>query len=129
MSMTEPIEDPALRAHVEERVETLARVRTMLVERLKVPLEPDEIDLDAPLFGTGLGLDSVDAVELVVALESELGVILPEGSVGPWAFRTVHSLVELVLDPPLLEEAVDEAVEAPVEVPVDASPAVEPEAP
>lgn len=69
----------------------------MLTTRLKVQVPPDEIDLDAPLFGTGLGLDSVDAVELVVAIEAELKVRMPEGQVGPWAFRTVHSLVDYVV--------------------------------
>jgi acyl carrier protein len=63
-----------------------------------VRLRPEQIDLDAPLFGTGLGLDSIDAVELVVALESEFGLTLPEEEAGPWRFRTVQSLVELVLE-------------------------------
>lgn len=83
----------------------LARVRKVLIEKLKVPLAPEEIDLDAPLFGTGLGLDSVDAVELVVALEGELGRRLPEAEVGPWAFRTVHSLVDLVVAEPPAHES------------------------
>ena len=89
-----------LREAIDARRDALARVRKMLVERLKVPLPEDHIDLDAPLFGTGLALDSVDAVELVVAIESELGIALKEGDAGPWNFRTVHSLVELVLNPP-----------------------------
>jgi len=96
---TSPLDDE-LALHLARREEALAKVRTLLVEQLKVPLPPERIDLDAPLFGTGLGLDSVDAVELVVALETKLGVRLPEGAAGSWAFRTVHSLVELVLDPP-----------------------------
>ena len=92
--------DPALVAHLARREEALARVRQVLITNLKVALEPERIELDAPLFGTGLGLDSVDAVELVVAIETEFGLRLPEGAAGPSSFRTVHSLVELVLDPP-----------------------------
>jgi acyl carrier protein len=92
--------DPALEAHLARREQALAAVRELLVESLKVQLPPERIELDAPLFGTGLGLDSVDAVELVVALETRLGLHLPEGTAGAWAFRTVGSLVELVLDPP-----------------------------
>lgn len=92
--------DDELRRHIEAREEALARIRTMLIEELKVPLRPEQIDLDAPLFGTGIGLDSIDAVELVVALEAEFGLALPEEEAGPWVFRTVHALVELVLDPP-----------------------------
>lgn len=93
------MKDDELRRHVEVREEILGRVRSMLVEHLKVSLPAEQIDLDAPLFGTGIGLDSIDAVELVVALESEFGLVLQEGEAGPWAFRTVHALVELVLDP------------------------------
>ncbi|MEC7524073.1 MAG: phosphopantetheine-binding protein [Myxococcota bacterium] len=98
--MSEIEMDDALRAHLAAREEALGRVRRMLVERLHVPLPPERIDLDAPLFGTGLGLDSVDAVELVVAIEAEFALQFSEGAVGPTAFRTVHSVVELVLDPP-----------------------------
>lgn len=93
----------ALRAHIEKREDALARVRRVLTENLKVPLAPEEIDLDAPLFGTGLGLDSVDAVELIVAIEAEFGLRIPEGIGGPWALRTVHALVEFVID---LERAI-----------------------
>jgi acyl carrier protein len=90
-------EDDAMNDELARRRAALDRVRGVLIEKLKVPLRPEEIDLDAPLFGTGLGLDSVDAVELVVALEAELGRRMPESEVGPWAFRTVHSLVDLIL--------------------------------
>jgi acyl carrier protein len=92
--------DADLARHLARREDALARVRKVLITNLKVALPPERIELDAPLFGTGLGLDSVDAVELVVAIEAELGLRLPEGAAGPAAFRTVHSLVELVLDPP-----------------------------
>lgn len=106
--MNDPL-DPALVAHLARREEALARVRQVLITNLKVALEPERIELDAPLFGTGLGLDSVDAVELVVAIETEFGLRLPEGAAGPSSFRTVHSLVELVLDPPLLDPALPAA--------------------
>lgn len=86
--------------HVARHEAVLARVRSVLVERLKVALPPEQIELDAPLFGTGLGLDSVDAVELVVAIETEFGLRFPEGAAGPTQFRTVHSLVVLITSTP-----------------------------
>jgi acyl carrier protein len=92
--------EPTLDAHLARRRDALDRVRRILVEELKVQLPEGRIELDAPLFGTGLGLDSVDAVELVVAVEQEFGLRIPEGKAGPWVFRTVHTLIEFVLDPP-----------------------------
>ncbi len=90
--------DEELERHIAPREEALARIRSMLVNKLKVALPPGQIDIDAPLVGTGIGLDSIDAVELVVALEAEFGIFLEQGAAGPWAFRTVHALVDLVVE-------------------------------
>lgn len=49
-------------------------VKHMIIGALQLALEPDEIAEDCPLFGFGLGLDSIDALTLVVAVEAELGV-------------------------------------------------------
>lgn len=84
------------RPHIAEREEILARIRTILIENLNVRREPDEIDPDTPIFGSGLGLDSVDAVELMVSLETELDVRLPDDAIGRAYLRTVNTLVDLV---------------------------------
>jgi acyl carrier protein len=86
-----------LRRQVAHREAVLARVRQLLIDRLKVARAPDEIDPDTSLFGSGLGLDSIDAVELMVCLEADLGVTLPNNDIGQSAVRTVGSLVDLVL--------------------------------
>lgn len=83
--------------YIATREQILARVRKVLVERLHVQRAPEEIDPDAPLFGTGLGLDSVDAVELVVSLEGEFTVTLPDSSVGKRSMRTVGSIVDVLV--------------------------------
>lgn len=90
--------DPKLRERIERREEVLGAVRALLVEDLKVRREPSQIDPDTPLFGTGLGLDSVDAIELVVALEARLGVSLPDAQSSRKWMRTVNSVVQYVLD-------------------------------
>jgi acyl carrier protein len=82
---------------VAAREAVLAEVRRVLIELLGVPREPDEIDPDAPLFGTGLGLDSIDAVELVVAVESEFGVRIANDALARAELRTVNTLVGLIL--------------------------------
>jgi acyl carrier protein len=88
--------NPALHARLARRESVIARVKKILVESLYVPLPPDAIDLDVALFGSGLGLDSVDALELVVATESAFGVTFPE-DVLRHGLRTVNSLVDLVV--------------------------------
>jgi acyl carrier protein len=82
---------------VARREAILARVRRLLIDKLRVPRAPEEIDPDTPLFGTGLGLDSIDAVELVVSLDTDFGVRLPSELGGRAAVRTVNGIVDLVL--------------------------------
>jgi acyl carrier protein len=83
-----------------QQVETLEvrdRVKKLLVERLKLKINPAEIDEDAPLFGEGLGLDSIDALELVVGLEQEFGVNVPDEAVGREAFGSISALADFIM--------------------------------
>jgi acyl carrier protein len=85
---------------VMQQVETLEvrdRVKKLLVERLKLKINPAEIDEDAPLFGEGLGLDSIDALELVVGLEQEFGVNVPDEAVGREAFGSISALADFIM--------------------------------
>jgi acyl carrier protein len=86
-----------LEQRIQRRLGVLNEVRTMLIERLRIQREPDEIDPDTPLFGTGLGLDSIDAVELLVCMAADFGVQLPDDSSGRAEMRSVNSLVDLIL--------------------------------
>lgn len=91
--MSDPIETwiSAREALLTQLIETM--IRDLGLER-----EPDEIDPDTPLFATGLGLDSVDAVELLVMLEVDFGVKLDGEAEGRRALRTVNGMVDLVLE-------------------------------
>jgi acyl carrier protein len=86
-----------LAARTRAREAALADVRRLLIDSLDLRREPDEIDPDTALFGTGLGLDSVDAVEIVIALETELGVKLPDERTRRRALRSVNAMVDAVL--------------------------------
>lgn len=88
---------PELESYIARREAALADVRALLVERLHVDREPDTIDPDTPLFGTGLGLDSVDAVEMVVSIEDAFGLKLPDDAIGRRVMRTVGKLVDMIL--------------------------------
>lgn len=91
-----------LDTYLAKREQVLDGVRRVLCRNLGVRREPGEIDPDTPLFGTGLGLDSVDAVELLVCLEAEFGVRVPNDVTGRAVLRTVNSVVDLVMKWPEL---------------------------
>ncbi len=85
---------------VSRREEALGLVRRLLIDKLRVAREPDEIDPDTMLFATGLGLDSVDAVELMVCLSADYGISLADTAEVRAETRTVNSLVDLILARP-----------------------------
>ncbi|HEX8793825.1 MAG TPA: phosphopantetheine-binding protein [Polyangiaceae bacterium] len=58
--------------------------------------DPETIEDDAPLFGTGLGLDSLDALQLAMVIEEKLGVRIPEGEEARAIFRSVRAIAEHV---------------------------------
>ncbi len=92
--------DSELTAYIARRAEALTRIRRMLVVSLNLRRKPEEIDPDTSLFGTGLSIDSIDAVEILVALEIEFGVKLPDPIDRRRALRSVNALVDLVLAQP-----------------------------
>ena len=72
-------------------------LKRLIVESLNLEgLTPDSIADDTPLFGQGLGLDSVDALELVVALEQEYGISIESHEVDKTVFTSVARLGEFV---------------------------------
>ncbi len=70
----------------------------MMVENLMLKVTKDEIRDDMPLFGPeGLGLDSIDALELVVGLEKQFGVTVPNSETARQALATVNSLHDYIV--------------------------------
>ena len=73
------------------------KLKELLIERLKFEdMTPDDIPDDEPLFAGGLGLDSIDALEIVVMLESEFGIKLKNESSARESFRSISTLAEFV---------------------------------
>lgn len=77
-----------------KRRELSLRLKQVLIERLSLQLEVDEIADDSPLFGSGLGLDSVDALEVAIAVETEFGVAITDDDLH--AFRSVNTVIDFI---------------------------------
>ena len=82
---------------IQDTPRLLAFLRRMIIESLKLEdLDPTEIQEDAPLFGEGLGLDSLDALELVVAIEKHFGVVIENEDQGKEAFVSLGALARYI---------------------------------
>lgn len=80
-----------------DQVDHRSNLKRLIVESLRLEgLTPENIADDAPLFGQGLGLDSVDALELVVALEKEYGIRIQSHEVDKSVFASVAHLADFV---------------------------------
>jgi acyl carrier protein len=68
-------------------------IKEMMVENLMLKVSKEEIADDLPLFGPGgLGLDSIDALELVVSLEKKFGVTVPNSEVAKQVLVSVNTI-------------------------------------
>jgi acyl carrier protein len=84
---------------IEPSNDLIGKIKTLIIQRLKlVDLTPETIETDAPLFGEGLGLDSIDALELVLGLEKDFGVIIPDAEVGRKVFQSVRTMAQYVVE-------------------------------
>ena len=73
------------------------KLKELLIERLKFEdMTPEDIGDDEPLFAGGLGLDSIDALEIVVMLETEFGIKVKNESAARDYFRSVATLADFV---------------------------------
>ena len=80
-----------------DAIELKAQLKRMLVENLMLQIAPEEIADDQPLFGPdGLGLDSVDALQLVVALDKNYGLKFSDAEVARKAMQTVQTITAAI---------------------------------
>ena len=75
------------------------RIKEMMVKNLMLQITTDQIADDAPLFGPeGIGLDSIDALELAVGLEKNFGVSVPNSEVATKVMRSVNTIHDYILE-------------------------------
>ncbi len=75
----------------------IEELKQQLIETLNLEdIAPADIDPEAPLFGEGLGLDSIDALELIVLLERRYGIKLTTPAEGKEVFKSVRFMAEYI---------------------------------
>ena len=77
--------------------ELTEKLKEELIEQLNLEdIEPSDIDNSEPLFGDGLGLDSIDALEIIVLLEKEYDIKIEDRTQGKEAMYTIETLAEFI---------------------------------
>lgn len=77
--------------------ELVLELKKQIIEVLNLEeMTPEDIDTDSPLFGEGLGLDSIDALELIVLLEKKYGIRLANPAEGRAIFKSVGTIADFV---------------------------------
>jgi acyl carrier protein len=77
--------------------ELRSEIKRLIVRELNLKgRDPETIEDEAPLFGAGLGLDSLDALQLAMSIEEQLGVRIPEGDEARSVFASVRAIADHV---------------------------------
>lgn len=75
----------------------IEQLKSQIIEALNFEdMTPADIDTDAPLFGEGLGLDSIDALELIMLMDREYGIKLADPKAGKAIFQSVCTMAEYI---------------------------------
>lgn len=78
------------------RTEIAQRAKELLISGLRLEITPAEIADAEPIFGSGLGLDSIDALEFVVLIEENFAVSIPDETVAKEALASIDALADFV---------------------------------
>ena len=77
--------------------ELVLELKKQIIEVLNLEdVQPEDIDNDAPLFGEGLGLDSIDALELIVMMEKNYGIKIKDPAAGKEIFKSINTMAAFV---------------------------------
>ena len=75
----------------------MQKLKEQVIERLNLKsLKPENIEDDQPLFVEGIGLDSIDALELIVLLQQEYNIKLSNAEDGPRVFHSIRTMAEYI---------------------------------
>jgi acyl carrier protein len=82
-------------AKIEERAEVLRVIKEDLISRLNLPYRPEDLHEDVSLLGSGLGLDSLDALEVILGVEHSFGVKVAEDNIA--ILRSINTIADHVI--------------------------------
>ena len=74
------------------------KIKEMLVSKLRLRLRPEDIDDNQPLFGDGLGLDSIDVLEVVAGIEKDFGVAIQSQEEGERILKNVDTIAAFLTE-------------------------------
>lgn len=80
---------------IKTRKEILQKLKEEMIKRLDLPYKPDDIHEDISLLGAGLGLDSLDAIEIVMLVESCFNVRIADGNTSP--LRSLNTITDYII--------------------------------
>jgi len=79
--------------------ELINKLKLEVIQQLNLEdIKPEDIDADSPLFGEGLGLDSIDALELIVLLEKNYGLKIEDPKDGKKIFYSIRTMAEYITE-------------------------------
>ncbi len=79
---------------LKERADLCAALKEKLIENLDLPFKPEDIHEDTLLIGSGLGVDSLDILEIILCVEGNFSVKIPNGDFAP--LRSINTLADFI---------------------------------